>query len=140
MSRRISRKLALTGAAATVFGATLVVTSAPAYAGGLGCNYPSACLYNASEAKIGDFKVVTSGYQTLYSTNVYYGVNTRNDDVVYIRYTNGDEACMGSGNPNLVWNLRAFGVPNGIRISSESVCWASAPHSSGTRHMLSPTP
>ncbi|MFC6090085.1 hypothetical protein [Saccharothrix lopnurensis] len=91
--------------------------------GALGCAYPYACLYNANQAKVGQFQVVTSGWQAFGRTDVYYAVNTRNDDVVYIRYTNGRVGCLGSGNASLVWNLRALGVPNGIRIDSSSVCF-----------------
>ncbi|MFT7836924.1 hypothetical protein Q5530_12310 [Saccharothrix sp. BKS2] len=91
--------------------------------GALGCAYPYACLYNSNRTKVEQFQVVTSGWQSFSRTDVYYGVNTRNDDVVYIRYTNGKVGCLGSGNASLVWNLRSLGVPNGIRIDSSSVCF-----------------
>lgn len=92
-------------------------------AGALGCTYPYVCLYNANDQKVEQYRVVTSGWQSFSRTDVYYGVNTRNDDVAYIRYTNGTVACLPAGTASTVWNLRAHGVPNGIRIDSSSVCF-----------------
>ncbi len=85
--------------------------------------YPYACLYNANDVKVEQYKVVTSGWQSFTRTDVYYAVNTRNDDVVYIRYTNGRVGCLTAGNASTVWNLRSLGVPNGIRIDSSAVCF-----------------
>ncbi|GAB2989493.1 hypothetical protein GCM10027184_48530 [Saccharothrix stipae] len=91
--------------------------------GALGCTYPFACLYNSNKTKVEQFQVVTSGWQPFSRTDVYYAVNTRNDDVVYIRYTNGTVGCLTAGDASLVWNLRSLGVPNGIRIDSSPVCF-----------------
>jgi hypothetical protein len=44
--------------------------------------------------------------------------------VAYIRYTNGKQACMPSGNPTALYDLREYGIPNGIRIDSSAVCGA----------------
>jgi hypothetical protein len=65
--------------------------------------------------------VVTSGWQSFSRTDVYHAVNTRNDDVVYIRHTNGVVYCLPSGHPERVYRLYTY-VPNGIRISSSSSC------------------
>ncbi|MGW4111222.1 hypothetical protein ACWEFJ_10115 [Actinosynnema sp. NPDC004786] len=104
-------------------GAASAAPGEVATAGALGCAYPYACLYNANEQKVEQFQVITSGWQGFNRTDVYYGVNTRNDDVVYIRYTNGKVGCLRPGNAGLVWDLRALGVPNGIRIDSSPVCF-----------------
>lgn len=91
-------------------------------AGAWGCQYPYACLYNADGKMVEKYKVVTSGWQTFTRQDVYYGVNTRNDDVVYIRYTNGNVYCMSAGDPDFAYYLRPYGIPNGIRISSSATC------------------
>ena len=123
MRKELLRKAGLAASGAIFCGAAVTVAAAPAQAAALGCTYPYVCLYNSSDVKVEQYKVITSDYQSFKRTDVYYGVNTRNDDVAYIRYTNGNVACIPAGQSNTVWDLRYWGTPNGIRISSDPTCW-----------------
>ncbi|GAA4419673.1 hypothetical protein GCM10023148_19080 [Actinokineospora soli] len=115
--------------AAVAFGSLMHPTAAVAEAGpdnvtgAWGCEWPYACLYNSAGTKVSQYKAVTSGWQSFSRTDVYYGVNTRNDDVVYIRFTNGRVACLPAGDAWSVYYLRSIGVPNGIRIDSSPICF-----------------
>ena len=123
-ARMIFAALFLTGAG--------IVTSGTASAGEVesaklplpACAYPYVCLYTSSQAKVGQFQDVTSGYQNFSRTDIWYAKNTRNDDVAYFRYNDGSIGCIG---PNSEVNLRggsfAGKIPTGIRIDSSSVCF-----------------
>ncbi|GAA2626422.1 hypothetical protein [Streptomyces vastus] len=111
--------LALTGALAT---GGLIAGAAPAAAAPSGaqatCPYPYACIIKNGSI-IGRFRDVTSGWQNLPSRprGPLQVVNTRNDDVVYIRYSSGSTACI---TPNTTWSTSS--TLTGIRISSSSTC------------------
>lgn len=127
MISSLRRSLGTVAGAALLAGAVVLTTGAPAQAAALGCTYPYVCLYTKSETKVGQFQDVTTDWQPFSRTDIYYAVNTRNDDVAYIRYSNGLTSCLGEGKPNSVWDLRAlYGpdvYPNGIRIATESDCY-----------------
>ncbi len=57
------------------------------------CPYPYVCFYQGN-SKTGQYKDVTSGYQSVgrssSATSIY---NSRNDDVVYVRYSDGLVVC-----------------------------------------------
>jgi hypothetical protein len=87
------------------------------------CAYPYVCLYNDTMDIVLRYRDVTTGWQAFNGANVYYALNTRNDDVAYIRYTDGSEGCLPAGDPMAVYDIREYGVPNGIRIDTSAVCW-----------------
>ncbi|WP_251094335.1 hypothetical protein [Streptomyces sp. Caat 7-52] len=89
-----------------------------------GCPYPYVCFYVDNDAllagrPISKYKDVTSGYQAV-TPRPHYGVlNTRNDDVVYLRLQSGGSICLEPNTQTVFAN--AYRV-NGIRISSSSTC------------------
>lgn len=111
--------LALTGALAT---GGLIAGAAPVAAAPSGaqatCPYPYACVVKNGNI-IGRYKEVTSGWQNMPSrpTGPLQVVNTRNDDVVYLRYSTGSVVCIV---PNSTWSTS--NTLTGIRISSSSTC------------------
>ncbi|GAA0897932.1 hypothetical protein GCM10009574_078500 [Streptomyces asiaticus] len=127
MFKGIKRSLGVFGCAGLLSAAAVLTTGGPAQAAALGCDYPKVCFYTASKTKVGQFQDVTSGWQSFSRTDIYYAVNTRNDDVAYIRYSNGQTSCLGEGQPNTIWDLRSlYGAnvyPNGVRISTSSDCY-----------------
>ncbi|MFD6567028.1 hypothetical protein [Micromonospora profundi] len=123
MAGKLRRALQASATAALMTAAGLAVTSAPAQAAALGCPYPYTCLYDFEKNLDHRYQVVTSGFQSVSNgAAVVYGVNSRNDDVVYVRYTNGLIRCMPSGQPNKIYDVGYFGITNGIRIDSASTC------------------
>lgn len=116
------RKVLRVAAAATLLsGGAVALTAAPAQAAALNCPYPYACLYNLDNQLIHKYQVVTSGFQST-GGDIDLGVNSRNDDVVYIRYTTGSIKCMPAGKPNNIYDVGYYGIANGIRIDSASIC------------------
>ncbi|MFH8802159.1 hypothetical protein ACH4F6_21555 [Streptomyces sp. NPDC017936] len=89
-----------------------------------GCPYPYVCFYlNNSDLLAGKpiskYRDVTSTYQAV-TPRPHYGVlNTRNDDVVYLRLQSGGSICLPPNTQTLFAD--AYSV-NGIRISSSSTC------------------
>ncbi|GAA3099747.1 hypothetical protein [Streptomyces echinatus] len=89
-----------------------------------GCPYPYVCFYVDNDAllagrPISKYKDVTSGYQAV-TPRPHYGVlNTRNDDVVYLRLQSGGSICLEPNTQTVFAD--AYSV-NGIRISSSSTC------------------
>ncbi|MER5550674.1 hypothetical protein ABT001_03135 [Streptomyces sp. NPDC002793] len=84
------------------------------------CAYPYVCFQRLSDgAIVGRFQDVTSTWQSLPSrpSNVKI-INTRNDDVAYIRYASGSQACV---TPNSTFTITGY-VLTGIRISSSATC------------------
>ncbi|WP_327316855.1 hypothetical protein [Streptomyces sp. NBC_01235] len=89
-----------------------------------GCPYPYVCFYVDEHAwnagtPIAKYRDVTSSYQTVRSRPHYYVVNTRNDDVAYLRLQDGTSICLAPNNETVFTN--AFSV-TGIKISSRSTC------------------
>lgn len=89
------------------------------------CPYPYVCFYNSLDyygTYFQRYRDVTSTYQSVPARSGYLTVvNTRNDDVAYIRYIfNGKTQvhCMRPGTSFGVSDGRA----TGIRISSSSTC------------------
>ncbi|WP_328837047.1 hypothetical protein [Streptomyces europaeiscabiei] len=89
-----------------------------------GCPYPYVCFYLDNNAllagtPISKYKDVTSAYQAV-TPRPHYGVmNTRNDDVVYLRLQSGGSICLSPNAQTLFANAY---VVNGIKISSSSTC------------------
>ncbi|MFG2873261.1 hypothetical protein [Streptomyces sp. NPDC048338] len=89
-----------------------------------GCPYPYVCFYVSNSAlnagtPISKYKDVTSSYQAV-TPRPHYGVmNTRNDDVVYLRLQSGGSICLP---PNTSTVFADAYVVNGIRISSSATC------------------
>lgn len=128
MPSRTVRTLVGAIAATALSGCALAIAAAPADAAPrvparyYSCTYPQACLYNQVVDVLLRYKDITTKWQSFTRTDVYWGLNTRNDDVVYIRYTNGQTACLPAGDPMATYYLRDLGTPNGIRIDSSPVC------------------
>ncbi|MEU6106855.1 hypothetical protein ACWEJ7_21300 [Streptomyces albidoflavus] len=86
------------------------------------CPYPYVCLFKDG-VRIGQFQDVTSGYQNLPSrptgteSSKIHVVNTRNDDVAYIRWSGGSTACLPPK-----YDTYFTGTLTGIRISSSATC------------------
>jgi hypothetical protein len=127
------RGMATVLAGAALCAGSLALAAAPADAAPrtplpyYNCGYPYVCLYNSTVDIVVKFRDVTSGWQSFDGTNVYYGLNTRKDDVAYIRYTDGGEGCLPAGDPMALYDIREYGVPNGIRIDTSAVCWPNTP-------------
>ncbi|MFF5185340.1 hypothetical protein ACFY30_16385 [Streptomyces sp. NPDC000345] len=89
-----------------------------------GCPYPYVCFYVDDDAyiagrPIAKYRDVTSSYQTVRSRPHYYVLNTRNDDVAYLRLQDGTSICLRPNSSTMFTN--AYSV-TGIRISSSSTC------------------
>ncbi|MEW2445757.1 hypothetical protein [Micromonospora marina] len=122
MNSKIRRRaLAAVGAVALI-PSSLVVTASPAQAALGNCSYPWVCLYNASQTKVAQYKDVTTYFQDISRTDIAWLKNTRNDDVVYIRYTSGYTACV-ENNREADLRISGYGRVNGIRISSSDTCF-----------------
>ncbi|MET7651247.1 hypothetical protein [Streptomyces sp. NPDC005486] len=89
-----------------------------------GCPYPWVCFYVDNNAllagtPISKYQDVTSGYQAV-TPRPHYGVlNTRNDDVVYLRLQSGGSICLSPNSQTVFANAY---VVTGIKISSSSTC------------------
>ncbi|MDQ0585480.1 hypothetical protein [Streptomyces rishiriensis] len=107
-------------AAMSVTGASAAHAEAPTH----GCPYPWVCFYVDNNAllagtPLSKYQDVTSGYQAV-TPRAHYGVmNTRNDDVVYLRLQGGGSVCLPPNNSTVFANSV---VVTGIRISSSSTC------------------
>ncbi|KUN84996.1 hypothetical protein [Streptomyces griseoruber] len=107
-------------AAMSVTGASAAHAESPTQ----GCPYPYVCFYVDNDAllagtPISKYKDVTSSYQTV-TPRPHYGVlNTRNDDVVYLRLQSGGSICLSPNSQTVFANAY---VVTGIRISSSSTC------------------
>ncbi|MBW1602595.1 hypothetical protein JJV70_10855 [Streptomyces sp. JJ66] len=118
-AKAIRRAAGAAGALALAAGLS-GATVAPAQAAPSGCPYPYVCFYDGPYV-LGKYKDVTSYYQSVSrsakATTVY---NTRNDDVAYIRLSNGNVACVG---PKQRLALNPFNIRvTGIKISWSATC------------------
>jgi hypothetical protein len=123
--RKLRRAIVSAAACVGFTVASLSTLAAPAAAAPPGdCPWPRVCLYNSAWVRTGAFQDVTSGWQNIPpgspSYGAYYTYNSRNDDVAYYRFTNGQVGCV---EPHRTANLRLIGIVNGIRISSEARCF-----------------
>jgi hypothetical protein len=123
----MNKRMMITAGASAVLAATAVLAAAtPASATSrYGCTYPRVCFYLTEDDYFGDsptaaFQDVTSGWQTLGSRSrgSKWIVNTRNDDVAYLHFTDGATACLL---PNFD-RYNGSHVVDKIRISSSSTC------------------
>ncbi|MDP9842943.1 hypothetical protein [Streptosporangium lutulentum] len=118
----------LLGISAPLIGAAPAQADVPgdvpkvAAAGAWGCTYPYVCLYDVNHVMLERYQVVTSGFQNITRSGIFYYVNTRNDDVAYIRNVEGGVGCMPAGNPNAVYASTSSERVNGVRIDSSSSC------------------
>ncbi|MFF3936703.1 hypothetical protein ACFYZV_11010 [Streptomyces phaeofaciens] len=124
--KAVIRKIA-SFAGVSVAAATMSVTGASAAhaeSPTQGCPYPYVCFYVDNDAllagkPLSKYKDVTSGYQAV-TPRPHYGVlNTRNDDVVYLRLQSGGSICLPPNSQTVFAD--AYSV-NGIKISSSSTC------------------
>ncbi|MFJ4336848.1 hypothetical protein [Streptomyces sp. NPDC088915] len=125
MKSVIRKAAGLAGAFVAV--AAMSVTSAPAAHAESpthGCPYPYVCFYVDEHAwnagtPVAKFRDVTSSYQAVTARPHYHVVNTRNDDVAYLRLQSGGSVCLPPNFDTVFAN--SYSV-NGIRISSSSTC------------------
>jgi hypothetical protein len=119
--RKAAHLAVVAGAVATVSMAG--ATAATAEPVQHGCAYPYVCFY-ASRAAVdaghpaAKFQVVTSGFQDLTARDGYIVLNTRNDDVAYLR-SNAGTLCVG---PNTTTVMSPGLTLSGVRISSNPSC------------------
>lgn len=128
----IIRRAAAAGAVlATAAGGSLVAAQpAQAVSTWNGCNYPQVCIYNSDRAAASTlsarFTDVTSYTQNTATRTTWSLLNTRNDDIVYVRMRNVRTGAvqMKCVNPNSgLLNMRLYGWQiTGLRISSASHC------------------
>ncbi|MEU6554312.1 hypothetical protein ABZ915_29180 [Streptomyces sp. NPDC046915] len=107
-------------AAMSMTGASAAHAESPTH----GCPYPYVCFYVDNAAlnagtPISKYRDVTSTYQTVRPRPHYGVVNTRNDDVVYLRLQDGTSICLPPNNQTTFTNSYTV---TGIRISSNSTC------------------
>ena len=122
-SRPARRRYRIAAAAAVVLLAgTAVPATAYAAEPAADCAYPSVCLYQwTGDAwrRTGQFHQFTTGWQEL---TISWGatriLNTRIDDVVYVRHTDGVVGCFGPG-ADAGGEIAPIAA---IRISSSPVC------------------
>ncbi|MEU5274844.1 hypothetical protein ABZ782_36415 [Streptomyces asoensis] len=125
MKSAIRKAAGLAGVSAAVAVMSLTGASAAhAEAPTQGCPYPYVCFYVDNNAllagtPLSKYKDVTSSYQAV-TPRPHYGVlNTRNDDVVYLRLQSGGSICLPPNSQTVFANAYAV---NGIKISSSSTC------------------
>lgn len=114
------------GAGAVLAAAAVLTAATPANATSrYGCVYPRVCFYLTDNDYFGGwptaaYQDVTSGWQTLGSRSrgSRWIVNTRNDDVAHLHFTNGTTDCVL---PNFDYYTSSR-VVDKIRISSASTC------------------
>ncbi|MGY0235132.1 hypothetical protein [Longispora urticae] len=118
----------LAAVAVGVVGAAVAMEPAAA-AGAPACPYPYVCFYsgdleNPASQITGRYQVVTSGYQSITgsSMNARAIVNTRHDDVAYLRFTDGKVVCIWPGGMYDTSNDHPMRKINGVRISSSATC------------------
>jgi hypothetical protein len=117
-------RLAAAAGVALAAGVTLLGTAAPASAAA-GCPYPYVCFYPtyaqyAAGTPVSRYRDVTDGWQNLrpQSVGADYIYNTRNDDVAYLHFTDGSQACVL---PHSVHNWNEKQV-DAVRIDSSPTC------------------
>ncbi|MFB7333034.1 hypothetical protein [Streptomyces adustus] len=107
-------------AAMSLTGASAAHAEAPTQ----GCPYPYVCFYLNNDdllagKPISKYRDVTSSYQAV-KPRPHYGVmNTRNDDVVYLRLQDGSSICLPPNNETVFTD--GYSV-TGIKISSSPRC------------------
>ncbi|MGM9381532.1 hypothetical protein [Streptomyces sp. NRRL F-5008] len=124
--RSVVRKAAGFAGVGLFVAATSLTGASAAHAEGptQGCPYPYVCFYVDNDALLAGrvlskYKDVTSGYQAV-TPRPHYGVlNTRNDDVVFLRLQSGGSICLP---PNSQTVFADGYRVNGIKISSSSTC------------------
>jgi len=135
---RVGKTIGRVMLAAAVAAVGVVVAAEPAAAAGAVCPYPYVCFYSGHVGEgpstiNGKFKVVTSGFQSITGSSRYSDsiVNTRHDDVAYVRFTDGKVICLPPADYfGGVWYPSYYDTDNdapqryinGVRISSSSTC------------------
>ncbi|MEV2196870.1 hypothetical protein AB0I02_38725 [Streptomyces phaeochromogenes] len=118
---KLLKRLSAATSVVALTGTAILTNASTADAAAWNCPYPYACLYDRGTTKLEQYRQVTSGWQPFSRTDVAHAVNSRNDDVVFIRHTSGLVACLPSGHPERVYMLYGH-IPNGIRIDSSPSC------------------
>lgn len=113
-------RIGISTAVAVGLAAAVLAAPAPAAAAPPGdCPWPRVCIYNSSWVRTGAFQDITPDFQTILSAP-RFAYNSRHDDVAYFRGTLN----IGCVEPGRTADLRNLGTVTGIRISSESRCFA----------------
>ncbi|MDT0404920.1 MULTISPECIES: peptidase inhibitor family I36 protein [Streptomyces] len=117
----------LASVAVAAAGVLAMTGAPPAAADDLGstCPYPHVCFYNALDYYGNYFQRyqdVTSTYQSVPARNGFLTVvNTRNDDVAYVRYVFNGKTQVRCMPPSTTFTV-TDGRATGIRISTSSTC------------------
>lgn len=119
---RIRHAAASAGLVLAVSTGSLAVLASPAAAALGNCAYPYVCVYDGAGNKLGQFRDFTSYFQGLSNPNIRQAYNTRNDDVAYFRYPNGQLSCIEPRRQASVYISGYGGAPNGIRITTNATC------------------
>ncbi|MBK3564217.1 hypothetical protein [Streptomyces sp. MBT62] len=125
MRHRLAQRFAVLCASAGVFmGVGLVAgTAAHASASTLtGCGHPYVCVYNARQAKVGNYRDVTRYWQTFSRGDVTYAYNARQDGAAYFLYSSGYTSCVEPGRQAAL-RIRGYGNVTGIRIDIGPRCY-----------------
>ncbi len=121
-ARRRPRARLITAAAALLAGLAAVPGVAHAGEPVADCAYPAVCLYQWNGegwTRTGQFRQFTGAWQELtISRGATRIVNTRRDDVVYVRHTDGVVGCFGPG-ADAGGEIAPIAA---IRISASPVC------------------
>ncbi|MEU9047859.1 MULTISPECIES: hypothetical protein [unclassified Kitasatospora] len=119
--RNVLKKLAATGVVAASALAMSMVGATSAEANSqYGCPYPYVCIYGGGGSSypiVAEFKDVTDYFQNTNHGDVWWVVNTRNQDYTHIQRSDGFVFCVP---PN--GNLGGGGTITGIMISNGGSC------------------
>ena len=117
------RVVAVASVATMSIGATQLVSSTPALAALGNCAYPYVCVYSSNGTKVGQYRDITANFQLFSRTDVTQAKNTRNDDVAYFTYQNGQTSCVENNRESTNLLVGVYGYVRGIRISDSDTCY-----------------
>ncbi|MFE7465971.1 hypothetical protein ACFU6R_17945 [Streptomyces sp. NPDC057499] len=129
MKMKVTKRGILGASAAAVAALTLNLTApaSPAQAAFNGCPYPYVCVWNnmAGEgAPVAMYRDITDYFQSVAPRSPFSVLNTRHDDVVYVRTVSGSNqttVCLTSDAE--IYNVMSGTTTiTGIRISDNSHC------------------
>lgn len=96
------RTAAVAGLSVALAASSLTATAPRAEAAGSGCSWPYVCIYDVagtpstvtSAHLVGRFKDITSAYQNVVNRPKWTVINTRQNDSVYVKMTDGAYECL----------------------------------------------
>ncbi|MCX2969093.1 MULTISPECIES: hypothetical protein [Streptomyces] len=119
MRKNFARKAVGAFVALALTAGLTAATTGTAQAASNTCSYPYVCLYVHGN-KTGQYRDVTSSYQSVTRSATAQVIhNTRNDDVVHLRWSDGVETCV---TPNTHQRIARPATLTGLRISWSASC------------------